>query len=154
MRRKSCALLPATGRTTQLFILLFTESGNHTLAHPCEKVEAANCRAWINYSSHIARIGYQEQEQNPPNLEKTKILPSSVTPDICNPVILHIPFSCIPLADMMSQKQPVMAVAPLGVMLTPSNQKESKDGWMSNVMSIINSPLLLKSPVVSRRLRY
>ena len=32
---KSCVLLPAAGKRTQLFHLIFTEPGTHTLAHPC-----------------------------------------------------------------------------------------------------------------------
>ena len=32
---KSCVLLPAAGRRSQLFHLIFTEPGKHTLAHPC-----------------------------------------------------------------------------------------------------------------------
>ena len=33
---KSCVLLPAAGRRTQLFILLFSESGVCGFAHPCK----------------------------------------------------------------------------------------------------------------------
>ena len=35
MRRKSCILLPAAGRRTQLFHLIFSEPGVHLLVHPC-----------------------------------------------------------------------------------------------------------------------
>ena len=35
MRRKSYVFLPAAGRRKQFFHLIFTEPGNHTLAHPC-----------------------------------------------------------------------------------------------------------------------
>ena len=35
MRRKSCVLLPAAGRKTQLFHLISTEPGVHLLVHPC-----------------------------------------------------------------------------------------------------------------------
>ena len=83
-------------------------------------------RAWLNCC-------YQEQEQNPPNLG-TEI--------------------CIPLSDTMSQKKPVMAVAPSGGTTTPNNRNESKDGWMMELTSLMRSIALLKSPVVSRKLRY
>ena len=55
---------------------------------------------------------------------------------------------------MMSQKKPVMTVAPSGGMLTPNNHQESKDGWMMDLTSLMKSTLILKSPVVSRKLRY
>ena len=35
MRMKSCVLLPAAGRKTQLFILIFSEPGVRGLADPC-----------------------------------------------------------------------------------------------------------------------
>ena len=35
MRIKSCVLLPAAGRKTQLFILIFSEPGVRGLAYPC-----------------------------------------------------------------------------------------------------------------------
>ena len=38
MRRKNCVLVPAAGRKTQLFNLIFTEHGKRTLAHPCMTV--------------------------------------------------------------------------------------------------------------------
>ena len=38
MRWKSCVLLPAAGRRTQFFHLIFTKPGKHTLAHPCTKI--------------------------------------------------------------------------------------------------------------------
>ena len=35
MRCRICVLLPAAGRRTQFFHLIFTKPGKHTLAHPC-----------------------------------------------------------------------------------------------------------------------
>ena len=35
MRRKNCVLLPAAGRRTQLFHLIFTQPGAYLLEHPC-----------------------------------------------------------------------------------------------------------------------
>ena len=35
MRWKSCVLLPAAGRRTQLFHLIFTDPGDHLLVHTC-----------------------------------------------------------------------------------------------------------------------
>ena len=44
MRIKSCILLPAPGWGTQLFHLIFTEPGNHTLAHTCTSLnDYCNC---------------------------------------------------------------------------------------------------------------
>ena len=35
MRRKNCVLLPAAGRRTQFFLLIFTKPGRSLLAEPC-----------------------------------------------------------------------------------------------------------------------
>ena len=37
MRAKSCVLLPAAGRRTQLFFLIFLEPGVRGLADPCKR---------------------------------------------------------------------------------------------------------------------
>ena len=49
MRRKNCVLLPAAGRRTQYFHLIFTEPGKCTLAHPCSPW----CRERGKLSSHV-----------------------------------------------------------------------------------------------------
>ena len=36
---KICVLPPTAGRRTQLFLLIFTEPGNRTLAHPCTCID-------------------------------------------------------------------------------------------------------------------
>ena len=38
MKKKSCVLLPAAGRRTQVFHLIFTEPGKRTLARPYRRV--------------------------------------------------------------------------------------------------------------------
>ena len=38
MRRENCAFLPAAGRRTQLFHVIFTEPGAHHKVHPCTHV--------------------------------------------------------------------------------------------------------------------
>ena len=78
--------------------------------------------------------------------------------NICYPVILLFPSSssCIPLSEKMSQKKPVMEVAPSGEFKTPKNPKISKESknFMMDLTSLMKSTVLLKSPVVSRKLRY
>ena len=90
-------------------------------------------KIWLQIVQSLAKLPLLEQEQNPPNLG-TEI--------------------CIPLSDTMSQKKPVMAVAPSGGTTTPNNRKESIDGWMMELTSLMTSITLQKSPVVSRKLRY
>ena len=138
----------------------FMQPGAHLLAEHCtstdccKRFKAANCRARFNCSSHVARIMAElisNSRYKPAKRGEREISPSSVTSGIFNQVIHS---SCIPLSDMMSQKKPVMTVAPSGGMLTPNNHQESKDGWMMDLTSLMKSTLILKSPVVSRKLRY
>ena len=51
MRSKNCVLLPAAGRRTQLFHLIFTEPGAHLLVHPCTVFLVKIFRHWRNVVS-------------------------------------------------------------------------------------------------------
>ena len=43
MRRKNCVLLPAAGRRTQFFLLIFTKPGWSLLAEPCSECANFKC---------------------------------------------------------------------------------------------------------------
>ena len=65
--------MPAAGRRTQLFHLIFTEPGDHTLAHPCTRsmcfhMDLTNSYYWIVRA-------HQNEESGECDLNTHKVTP-------------------------------------------------------------------------------